>query len=195
MVKNKIALITNSSWNLYNFRRSLIQDLIQQNFQVYCIAPVDEYTPEIQSIEGLNFIPLHRFSPYSKSPFNAFTSIAELVRILRKYHFHKVMLFTIKPNLFGGLASIMTRTRYVNVLTGLGTAFSGSRLQTLLIKLAYRTCLLKTDAVVFQNEEDKNLFIASKVISKEKVRLIPGSGLPLSEWQFEEMSTYKNKLE
>ena len=40
----KIILTSNSSWNLYNFRKGLIEKLIENHHQVIVVAPRDKYS-------------------------------------------------------------------------------------------------------------------------------------------------------
>ena len=39
----KIALVANSTWNIYNFRLNVIDRLIAEGHDVVVIAPIDEY--------------------------------------------------------------------------------------------------------------------------------------------------------
>ena len=38
-----IALVANTTWNIYNFRLNLIEKFLGEGFKVIVIAPVDEY--------------------------------------------------------------------------------------------------------------------------------------------------------
>ena len=44
MKSKKIILLSNSYWYLYNFRFKLIQNLIEEGYQLILIAPFDNYT-------------------------------------------------------------------------------------------------------------------------------------------------------
>jgi hypothetical protein len=38
-----IALVANTTWNIYNFRLNLIEKFLSEGFKVIVVAPVDEY--------------------------------------------------------------------------------------------------------------------------------------------------------
>ncbi len=40
----RIAVVLNTSWNVYNFRMSLIRALLAQGHEVHTIAPKDDFT-------------------------------------------------------------------------------------------------------------------------------------------------------
>ena len=46
----KIAVVLNTSWNIYNFRLGLIKALFEQGHEVYAIAPRDEYTNRLTDL-------------------------------------------------------------------------------------------------------------------------------------------------
>ena len=43
----KIAVVLNTSWNIYNFRKGLISSLMDKGNQVITIAPRDKYTNKL----------------------------------------------------------------------------------------------------------------------------------------------------
>ncbi len=43
----KIAIVLNTSWNIYNFRMGVIRALLREGIEVYTIAPVDHHTPDL----------------------------------------------------------------------------------------------------------------------------------------------------
>ena len=50
----KVVFCANSSWYLYNFRKTTIEAFIFAGFDVHCIAPKDNYSQKIESI-GASF--------------------------------------------------------------------------------------------------------------------------------------------
>lgn len=41
----RIAVVLNTSWNIFNFRMGLVRALLAQGHEVHTIAPRDEFTP------------------------------------------------------------------------------------------------------------------------------------------------------
>ncbi|MGC4021611.1 MAG: hypothetical protein QM734_06560 [Cyclobacteriaceae bacterium] len=42
--KMRIAIVLNTSWNIYNFRMNFVRALVAEGHEVHTIAPHDEYT-------------------------------------------------------------------------------------------------------------------------------------------------------
>ena len=47
MSRQVITLSSNSSWYLFNFRRSTIKRLLKDDFKVICISPKDNFTDHL----------------------------------------------------------------------------------------------------------------------------------------------------
>tara|TARA_Y100000814_G_scaffold66318_1_gene41133 strand:- start:162 stop:356 length:195 start_codon:yes stop_codon:yes gene_type:complete len=52
-----VTLSANTSWYLYNFRKSTINRFIKDGYEVFCIAPKDEYTEKLKDL-GCNWLDL-----------------------------------------------------------------------------------------------------------------------------------------
>ena len=50
---NRIVLTSNTSWNLWNFRRGLINSLITSGNQLYLVSPRDS---SVEALKGLGVI-------------------------------------------------------------------------------------------------------------------------------------------
>ena len=55
--RNVVTLSANTSWYLYNFRKSTIISFQKIGYEVFCIAPKDEYTEKLKSL-GCNCLDL-----------------------------------------------------------------------------------------------------------------------------------------
>ena len=104
---NKIVLISNSSWYLYNFRYSLLILLKKKGYSVVLIAPLDSYTQKLKDA-GFTF---YDWSLNRKSinPFKEIISILELIKIFRRIKPNLIHNFTIKACLYGSIAAKFTR--------------------------------------------------------------------------------------
>ena len=49
-VHKKVIIALNTTWNLVNFRSSLIRALIDNGHEVIAVAPPDEYVPKLLSL-------------------------------------------------------------------------------------------------------------------------------------------------
>lgn len=174
-----IALVANSSWNLQHFRRSLIRRLLAEGYDVLLLAAEDSYTPRLDDL-GVRFIPLRHLQAQKKNPLRELLFLWELYRIYRRERPDLVLHFTIKPNLYGSLAAGRLRIPCIATVTGLGYTFIHDRASHRLVRLLYRFAFRQSTRVVFQNPDDRGLFLELGLVEKGRILLIPGSGVDTS---------------
>ncbi|HNP18062.1 MAG TPA: glycosyltransferase family 4 protein [Fulvivirga sp.] len=175
-----IAIVLNTSWNVYNFRMGLIKALQHHNHQVTVIAPRDEYTQKLID-QGCHY---HELTMDSRGA-NAIKDIQllfELSRIYKRVKPDVVLHYTIKPNIYGTIAAKWNNIPAVNNVCGLGTVFLKknfiSKVATLMYKLAFRT----PRKVFFQNSYDKRLFVKNNIVKENIADTLPGSGIDLEKF-------------
>lgn len=177
----KIAIVLNTSWNIYNFRMGLIRFLIKQGHEIVSIAPEDEYTKKLIQA-GCSF---QRITMDSRgaNPIKDMGLIIELFRIYRRVKPDIILHFTVKPNIYGTFAARMLKIPTINNVCGLGTVFLNKGLISVIAKIMYKLAFKYPNMVLFQNDEDLNLFLREKLILEGKTGLVPGSGLDLRRFQ------------
>ena len=94
----------------------------------------------------------------------------------------------LKNILWGGLAAKLTGVRgVVNAVSGLGALFSGDKMGVTakgilaMMRFANRRKKVK---VIFQNQEDRNLFLQHRIVAEKQVEFIKGSGVDLNEFKY-----------
>jgi len=93
-------------------------------------------------------------------------------------HFHA------KPTLFGNIAAwLLPRARIVNTVTGLGNVLGSRRFMRFLVALGYRFSLKRSDITVFQNPDDRQLFVQKGWVREERTRVILSSGVDLQRFK------------
>ena len=45
-----IAIVINTSWNIYNFRVGLLKSLQEEGYKIIAIAPKDEYAKRLEAL-------------------------------------------------------------------------------------------------------------------------------------------------
>ena len=177
----RIAVVLNTSWNIYNFRMSLVRTLISEGHEVHTIAPKDDYTPLLLE-EGC----VHhnvRMDSRGANPIKDTALIAELYLIYRRIRPDVILHYTIKPNIYGTLAAAMLRIPVINNVCGLGTVFLKDNLVSAIAIWLYKVSFRFANKVFFQNPDDLKLFVDKKMVSREAVDLVPGSGIDLKKFQ------------
>lgn len=177
-----IGLVLNTAWNIYNFRLGLVRALLKAGYQVVAIAPPDEYVAAIEET-GARFVPLTSLSRKGVNPFRDLQLYAELVRIFKAERLDAVLLYTIKPNIYGAWAAQRAGIVSIATVTGLGYSFMQKGLVHEIVKRLYRSAFKRSSRVAFQNRDDKALFEELQLVSPEKTLLIKGSGINTDYFQ------------
>jgi glycosyltransferase involved in cell wall biosynthesis len=174
----KILLFANTDWYLYNFRLALVKALIERGDEVVLVSPDGPYGPRMEEmgIRWLRF-PLAR---RSLNPLGEIWTVMRLLKLYRQENPDLIHQFTVKCVLYGSLACHLLGLRsVVNSVTGLGYVFmegDGRRWLRGLIKLFYRLVLRPT-WVIFQNPDDRTIFMENHLADPQRVALIRGSGV------------------
>ncbi len=182
----KIVFCANSSWYLYNFRRTTIQAFISEGYDIHCIAPEDDYSKGLKNM-GVTFSSF-KFHPNSVNPFKEIMTLLDLIKIYLKIRQDYTFNFTPKINIYSSLAAQLVNSKIVNNISGLGSAFLKNSIFSFFITILYRISNIKVKKIFFQNKRDMNLFLEKNIIQNSKCDLINGSGVDLDEFYFSEMT-------
>lgn len=178
--KNTFVICSNYAWTVYNFRMPLIRRLKNEGHVVIVLTQFDGYEKIIgEDVDQI--IPLF-ISRKGINPFVDFLTICDFVRHLYSIKPDFILLFTIKPVIYGCIAARLMKVKSIVMITGLGTAFIKDNWLTKFVKALYRFSLLKVSTVFFQNTADKDIFIGNRLLDPERCRLTPGSGVDTNKF-------------
>ncbi len=182
---SRILLFANTDWYLYNFRLSLAKELRDQGHEVILVSAPGPFQKPLEE-SGFSWIPF-QLSRQGLNPFYELWTLVRLTRLYRKLHPDIVHHFTIKPVLYGSIAAHLLRIPgIINSITGLGHLFIDSepitRLVRRLASWLYRMNLRGTE-VIFENPEDRRIFIEWKFIKPEQSHLILGTGVDVERFR------------
>jgi glycosyltransferase involved in cell wall biosynthesis len=175
--------------SLINFRGDLISALIENNYEVLCAAPALRQT-YIDKIEALGAKTVEfDLQRTGLDPFKDLDSIAQLKKIIVEHKVDLVFPYTIKPVVYGSIAARKYNVPVVSLITGLGFTFSGVTLKARLLQQItqkmYRYALRKNKVVIFQNQDDRQLFLDKKIVSRQqRTEVVDGSGINLQRFDF-----------
>jgi glycosyltransferase involved in cell wall biosynthesis len=175
-----IVLSANSCWNLVNFRGSLIEGLERAGYRVAALAPADASADDLRR-RGVD---VHDM-PLARSGMNPLADALLLLRYraaLSKIRPAAYCGFTIKPNVYGAVASRMLGVPAINNVTGLGTTFLSHKLMWWFTARLYRCAFRRSHRIFFHNEEDFAIFVKEGIVRAEQGAVIPGSGIDLEEF-------------
>ena len=177
----KVMITLNSAWNLINFRSGLIRALVGQGYEVIAVAPFDEYASQLKML-GCRFIPLP-MDNMGKNPGRDLLLLARFFKLMRSERPDVFLGYTVKPNIYGSLAAHSLGIPVINNVAGLGNVFLEGGWLKRLVRGLYRISLSRSSKVFFQNDEDRQLFVSSGLLSGLIADLLPGSGIDLVKFQ------------
>lgn len=178
-----VAVLANSSWNVFNFRKTLIQFLIDQNHRVLVIAPEDAYTSKLLIWEHIEFIPVRNLSATSLNPLKDFLLMLEYCRIFKNFKTNLILAHTIKPNIYASLVGRWLRIPVVSSLTGLGSVFIHDTLINKVLRKFYQWAVTRNSFILFHNHSDRNDWIERCSFPISKTGIIPGSGVDINRYK------------
>lgn len=174
-MKKKIAIVSNLSWNLYNFRLSLMNAMRDAGYEVVAIAPYDKYSQKIMDA-GFEFHDI-KINAQGINPLEDARTTYAFYKLFKKISPDVLCQYTIKPNIYGSFVARYLKIRMINNIAGLGTLFVKESVVTKIATLLYKVSQSKADKVFFQNRDDFNLFTDKGIISANKCDVLPGSGV------------------
>lgn len=179
----RILILGNSAGGTYCFRIELIEELIRKNHEVVLSVPDDDYVEIIRST-GCKVI-ITDFSRRGMNPVAEQKLYITYCNIIKKVKPDKVLTYTVKPNIYGGLAAKKYHVPQIANITGLGTVIeNGGRKSNMILRL-YQRGLSDAQVVFFQNQTNYDFFCNQQQIVKGRTIVIPGSGVNLTQHKLE----------
>jgi glycosyltransferase involved in cell wall biosynthesis len=178
-----IAIVANTTWNIYNFRLNILRILTEYQYQVIVIAPEDEYKVYQNEFPMVKHIPLKRLKRKGMNLIQELLLCHELFKIFKQEAPDLIINYTIKPNIWGGIAASLLKINYLCVVTGLGYTFLHNGLVYFASKALYRIAFKKADKVIFENIDDRNLFNTLRLVSAHQSVSVKGCGIDTQHFQ------------
>ena len=175
-----ILMTVNAAWNIWNFRRPLVEALVGDGHRITVLAPLDDAVPELERL-GCSVRPLE-MSVKGLNPLADLKLQRRYARIFREEQPDAVLSYTIKNNIFGARAAQSAGVPFLPNVTGLGTAFLSGKFLQMVTEQLYRRSFRLLPTVFFQNEDDRDLFLNRRLVSADQARLLPGSGIDLDRF-------------
>jgi glycosyltransferase involved in cell wall biosynthesis len=181
-MNNEVLFVGAYPDSVVDFRGDLIRAVCETNCNVSVLTADGgaEVTRKIEVL-GVRFIPysIHR---NSLSPRGDLRTLGDLRRIFREKNPEVILAYTIKPIIWGAIAARrVPRARFFAMVTGLGYGFQGDslkrRLLTALVVRLYRFALRRANKVIFQNADNRDEFVARRIVPAEKCHVVSGSGI------------------
>lgn len=180
-MKRKVLFLQTEDSTFYSHRLPMARAALAAGYEVVVAVRVVRHRESLEK-EGFRVIAL----PWRRSGVNPFAELRTLAAIIRLYADERpdlVHQVTLKPILYGSIAAALCGVpAAVNALTGLGFVFISegrvARFLRLMAGFALRFAFSRPGSIVlFQNEDDRSLFLARGLVPRDRTALIPGSGV------------------
>ena len=174
----QILILANHSGGLYDFRKDLIVEL-KRRASVAVAVPHNDRWDELNGLaDRVIELPVDR---RGMNPLHDGKLFRQYHAILKEIQPDLVLTYTIKPNIYGGLACRMAHVPYAVNITGLGSAIeNGGWLKKFVLAL-YRPALKGAKVVFFENAGNRDTLAATGVVPKGRDVVLHGAGVNLED--------------
>lgn len=179
----KILIFANLDVGLYNFRRELLEALLAVPYEVHIALPDGEFIGKLQEM-GCIFHET-KLERRGMNPLKELKLVKRYKQIVKEVRPDVCLTYTIKPNLYAGMILSKKKIPFITNITGLGTAVEGDGLLQKITIRMYRHAMRGVSCLFFQNETNQSYF-ASKKIAPSKHKRIPGSGVNLNRFVYQD---------
>ncbi|MCR4766628.1 MAG: glycosyltransferase family 4 protein [Saccharofermentans sp.] len=173
-----ILLASNVTGGLYEFRQELLETLVKYN-KVIVLGFKTGHIDDLQNL-GCEVIetPMER---HGTNPLTELKLVKKYKKIIKDKKPDVVLTYTIKPNVYVGMACASLGVPYIANVTGVGPAIDNGGILKFITLNLYRYGLRKAQKVFFQNSSDMEMMERMHVVNVPH-ELIPGSGVNLKRY-------------
>lgn len=182
----KLLMIVNEDRFFLSHRKEIALAAQEAGWDVTIVCKDTGQRHEVEAL-GLKMLELP-INPTGKNIFQELKTFKFLYSLYHKNCDAVVHHVGLKNILWGGLAARLTGVRgVVNAVSGLGAVFSGEKIGVTakgtlaVMKYSNRRKGVK---VIFQNQEDRSLFLQRGVVSEDQAAFIKGSGVDLNVFKY-----------
>lgn len=179
MDSNRVLILSNSFGGLHSFRKEVYQAFRDNGYDVYISCPLvgDEDKARWFENIGCKLIDI-KFNRQGTNPLSDIKLMLDYRKLIKQINPIAVLTYTIKPNLYGGMACALCGVPQIANVTGLGAAVEYPGLMQKFTIMLYKMGMWKTHLTFFQNDENRQFCLKHGMVNRN-TKLIPGSGVNL----------------
>lgn len=175
---------------LFKFRKELIENLVSKNINVYFSIPNDEYVPRLEQIGG-KYVPTE-FDRRGSNPVTDLKLLISYIKIINEIKPDLVLTYTIKPNIYGGIATRICKVKAIHTVTGLGSIFIQKMWIKNVVVCLNRIAFINASLIVFLNSDNREFYKEIKIINKNhRTLIVPGSGVNLNKFKYTPQTNFE----
>ena len=171
----KYLLITNHSYMFWQFRRELVAALLEKG-EVIISTPFEGHEEDFRAM-GCRCVEV-AFDRRSTGIRQNLQLLGYYRRLIRQEKPDLVVTYSIKPNIYAGLACRSMGVPYCSHVQGMGTAFERKGIAAF-VSLLYRSAVRNARVAFFENNGDAEAFARMKIVPRSKEKILHGAGVNL----------------
>jgi N,N'-diacetylbacillosaminyl-diphospho-undecaprenol alpha-1,3-N-acetylgalactosaminyltransferase len=160
--------------------------LVKDDHQVYAMCPKGDFSGQFghHGIRHINY----QMDRGSLNPLKEIIAIKNIFVAIKKLRPDVVHSFTVKPNIYGGIAlAFLPKIKLINTITGMGSFYIDTSKKAQIVKKIieslYKFISKRADITLFQNSDDMRYFYENGLQKSEKCKLIKGSGIDTDHYR------------
>lgn len=175
----RILILSNDSFMLWQFRRELLATMIASDMAVTLAVPAGPHADDLRSL-GCELLDTGRYHPVNGTR-QAYKLYRRYLQLLRSEKPDVAVTYGAAPNILGGLACRKLRIPCCANVQGLEGLFN-SPLTGGFSTVLYRMALKKAKTVFFENSGNADFFRDQKILPAARQTLLPGAGVNLQHY-------------
>lgn len=184
----KIVVLSSHTPSLFWFRMDMMQTFIEHGHEVFALGnePVEKWEEKF-SERKIKYYQI-KVQRNGVNPINDFKTLISIRKTLKHIKPDKIFTFQAKTVIYGSLAANSLGIKEVYpLIAGMGSVFISKTLKSRIIKMIltmeYGIAMRKCPAVFFQNHDDEKVFRENKILQKQKIVFLHGSGVNTEHFQ------------
>lgn len=190
--RKKIVVLSSHTPSLFWFRMDMMKDFQVHGYDVYALGneSEDKWKEKFEEY-GIVYeqIVIER---NGVNPLKDLQTLLSICSVLKRLSPDKIFTFQAKTVIYGGIAAKQLGIKEVYpLIAGMGSVFLKNDLKTKIIRKImvqeYKYSMKNCPAVFFQNHDDEMIFRNNGIIKKQKIVLLPGSGVNCEKFTLQTM--------
>lgn len=176
----KILIAINQSRVLYDFKRELVDALLERGDETL-LSFEEDFRADYFRQTDATLVPTP-IDPRGINPLRDLKLRRFYAALIKKERPDAVLTFTIKPNVYCGAVCARLGVPYFATISGLGAAMNGAAPLRLAATVLYRRGLVGARRVFCQNDAIAERVVRERMARSAQIARVPGSGVALEQF-------------
>lgn len=182
----KVLFCDNRLGGLLGFRIDIIRHLHQQGHEIVLVAPrpSSDWDKIGTKIDGVRIVYV-KMDPNGHNPIADIKLFNQYIHIFRKERPQLLFTYTIKPNIYAGLAARLLHIRTISMVAGLGYAFEGNSILKRMIRCMYQFGIRAAEKILVLNQNNYDTLLQYRFATENQLVLLQsGEGVNLEHYPY-----------